>query len=192
MRDRNFLQSILPISSGLNAILQRIFEVNPKNRIGLDELRQLIKTCPQLSSEPEDPSLPPSPPESPIEKPVDSPMGFFGNMSLEIVPQMEPLPGQQFPNLYHHFHSPRPSAYTPVDLPTPPDSVHGSPHHSPYTYHVKPALATTYNNNIYGRPQQASPHAANYIPSFQQSLSRCANFVPNLTGQFCWRNPLVV
>jgi serine/threonine protein kinase len=55
MRDRSFLQSILPISDELNSILSRIFEPDPSQRITLSELRDAILACGQFTS------LPPSP-----------------------------------------------------------------------------------------------------------------------------------
>ena len=59
MRDRTFLNSILPISDELNCILSRIFEPDPSQRITLPELRELILACGQLTL----PSLPSSPME---------------------------------------------------------------------------------------------------------------------------------
>lgn len=84
LKDPNFLGSILPISQELNAILQRIFECDPRQRITLDELRDLIIACPRFTNTytnfpptPQAPydyvdsmdcantALPPSPPQSP-------------------------------------------------------------------------------------------------------------------------------
>ena len=180
MRDRDFLQTILPISDGLNAILQRIFEVDPNLRVSLRELRQLILACPRLGQEAADSSLPPTPPYSPVEKPVDSSLVFFGN-GLEPVPNLDPLPVQQYPPFSGtHFNSPQPS-FAPINLPTPPRSTNGSPRQSLYTYQAKPVT-----------PAVCGPFAsgAGYIPSFT-SWSRCSNFVPNLANQVCWRNVLV-
>jgi serine/threonine protein kinase len=179
LRDRNFLQSILPISDSLNRILQRIFEVNPKQRIGLNDLRHLIRSCPQLSQDPMDASLPPTPPYSPVEKPVESPLIFFAD-GLEPVPNMDPLPIQQYP-LYPgvQFNTPQ-QPFTPAQLPTPPGSTHGSPRHSPHTYHAKPAMTALHG---------PAPGSASFIPSFP--WSRCSNFVPNFANQVCWRNVMV-
>ncbi|KAK3705472.1 Serine/threonine protein kinase [Vermiconidia calcicola] len=179
MRDRNFLQSILPISDGLNRILQRIFEVDPRHRIGLQELRQAVLACPVLGQGSMDDSLPPSPLYSPLEKPVDSPLAFTRN-GLEPVPKLDSLPVQQYPQFAGtHFHTQQ--SYAPMDLPTPPDSTHNSPRQSPYTYQAKPA-APAFGGSIAG--------SAGYIPSFS-SWPRCSNFVPNLANQVCWRNVLV-
>lgn len=49
-RDRNFLTSILPISSELNAILNRVFEIDPSKRISLSELRQAVTHCHRLTT----------------------------------------------------------------------------------------------------------------------------------------------
>ena len=66
LKDSTFLSSILPISPELNAILQRVFECDPRHRIGLDELRALILACPRFTA-PCYASLPPSSPQSPVE-----------------------------------------------------------------------------------------------------------------------------
>lgn len=58
LRDPDFLQSILPLSPELNAILRRIFEPNPRKRITLEELRNAIIRCPRLTVYP---SASPSP-----------------------------------------------------------------------------------------------------------------------------------
>lgn len=179
MRDRNFLQSILSISSGLNGILQRIFEVDPQRRIRLDELRQLIRKCPQFGQEAESASLPPTPPYSPVEKPVDSPLAFYGH-GLEPIPNIDPLPVQQYPVYAAPSHFATQPSFAPADLPTPPASTTGSPRHGPYTYQAKPAM-----------PAFQGPFAgsATFIPSFP--WPRCSNFVPNLASQMCWRNVMV-
>jgi serine/threonine protein kinase len=94
LKDPSFLSSILPISPELNAVLQRIFECDPRHRITLDELRELILACPRFTNTcyntyPPSPqpsydyvdnmdssnvALPPSPPRSP-------PSGFHGRPS---------------------------------------------------------------------------------------------------------------
>ncbi|KAI8144717.1 kinase-like domain-containing protein [Fennellomyces sp. T-0311] len=45
LADRNYLLKILPISQELNLILKRIFCIDPKRRIGLDELEASIRRC---------------------------------------------------------------------------------------------------------------------------------------------------
>ncbi|KAF2766481.1 serine/threonine protein kinase, partial [Teratosphaeria nubilosa] len=59
VRDRNFLQTILPISRDLHFILQRIFEIDPRKRITLDELRDLIVRSGALTQNSPPTSLPP-------------------------------------------------------------------------------------------------------------------------------------
>ena len=180
MRDRNFLQTILPISEGLNVILQRIFEVDPKRRIGLRELRQLILACPQFSQESVVPNLPLTPPYSPVESPADSTSVCFDN-GLGPIPNMDPLPVQQYPPFSGtQFNTPQPS-FVPINLPTPPGSTNGSPRQSLYTYQPKPVTPA---------PCGAFASTTGYIPSFT-SWPRCSNFVPNLANQICWKNVLV-
>ena len=169
MRDPNFLQTILPISNGLNCILQRIFEVDPKRRITLDALRDFILFCPQLSQESMD-SLPPTPPYSPVEKPIDAPMVPFTN-GLEPVPNLDLNQHYSlFPTV--QFNTPQPSL-APMNIPTPPTTTGSS-----YTYQTK---RTT-------RPV-GSPFAnqAGFLPSIP-SWSRCSHLVPNLAQNACWKN----
>jgi serine/threonine protein kinase len=96
LKDPSFLSSILPISSELNAVLQRIFECDPRHRITLDELRDLILACPRFTKPcyntyPPTPqpsydyvdnmdssnvALPPSPPRSPLSGFHDCPANW--------------------------------------------------------------------------------------------------------------------
>jgi hypothetical protein len=48
LKDRQFLRTILPLSSGLNSILQRVFEPDPLKRISIPELRAQIMACTQF------------------------------------------------------------------------------------------------------------------------------------------------
>ena len=52
LSDSNFLSSILPISSELNAILARIFVPVPERRLSIKELRSLILRCPRFTVRP--------------------------------------------------------------------------------------------------------------------------------------------
>jgi len=85
LKDQNFLKSILPLSSELDSILRRIFEIDPTKRITLPELRELIIRCPGFTTRlnalpvtpPTEPfdfeqyqSLPPSPPFTPPTEPI--------------------------------------------------------------------------------------------------------------------------
>jgi serine/threonine protein kinase len=45
LQDRNFLKTILPLSSELDTILQRVFEINPEKRVKIPELRSMIFQC---------------------------------------------------------------------------------------------------------------------------------------------------
>lgn len=59
-----FLSSILPLSGELDAILSRIFECDPRKRIGIPELRDLILRCPRFTTHSSG-ALPPTPPSEP-------------------------------------------------------------------------------------------------------------------------------
>ena len=95
-RNPRFLSTILPISEELDAILGRIFERDPRKRIGIRELRDLILGCQAFTTRPPVTGLstpPPekqyvpqdtyvSPPASPISYPVSSNHSASSNSSL--------------------------------------------------------------------------------------------------------------
>ena len=60
LKNPRFLSSILPLSPELDAILRRIFECDPRRRISIPELRDLIVRCPRFTSRTA--SAPPTPP----------------------------------------------------------------------------------------------------------------------------------
>ncbi|QDS75270.1 hypothetical protein FKW77_000912 [Venturia effusa] len=66
MKDRDFLKSILPLTSELNAILSRIFEVDPSKRVTIPELREMILSCGRLTTLSPAPQVY-SPPYSPVD-----------------------------------------------------------------------------------------------------------------------------
>jgi serine/threonine protein kinase len=63
-RNRGFLKTILPLSDELNDILARIFESDPKERIDVSQLKQLIFQCSSFSAPIQQEALP-TPPQSP-------------------------------------------------------------------------------------------------------------------------------
>ena len=67
-----FLSSILPLSAELDVILGRIFECDPRKRIGIPELRDLILGCPRFTTRSSG-TFPPTPPSEPQHEP-DSPL----------------------------------------------------------------------------------------------------------------------
>ena len=92
LQDPKFLTSILRISPELNMILRRIFECDPHKRITLQELRDLIISCPWLTTNSYN-TLPPSPPPSPYGY-VDS--MDCANMALPPSPPASPPPHPHF------------------------------------------------------------------------------------------------
>lgn len=50
LKNPKFLSSILPISSGLETILRRVFECDPQRRITIPELRELVLDCPSFTT----------------------------------------------------------------------------------------------------------------------------------------------
>lgn len=154
MKDRNFLQSILPVTDELNSLLQRIFEVNPQRRITLDELHEGLIRCTRLTNqESSAPSTaPPTPPYSPLETPVDSP-NVASCKSYEAVPHLD-LSAPQF----------APAAPTPQYY-TPPSSGQCSPQHTVYNTRSKA-----------NAPGYSGPFMASF-PDFR----RCGNLLSSFT-----------
>ena len=60
LKNPKFLSSILPLSPELDAILRRIFECDPRRRINIPELRNLILRCPRFTNR--STLAPPTPP----------------------------------------------------------------------------------------------------------------------------------
>ncbi|CAK1359818.1 unnamed protein product [Cercospora beticola] len=158
MKDRNFLQSILPITDEFNAILQRIFEVNPYRRIGLDELRELMVRCPRLTTQESSNAIsaPATPPYSPVEKAVDT---TFVNGAYEPVPHLD-LSAQpcMAPNQEYLHHQ---SA-----LYTPPSSGPCTPQPTIYTPQPKSTVHSMYTGPFFGN-----------LPTFG---GRCGQMFANL------------
>ncbi|TKA28347.1 hypothetical protein B0A50_03814 [Salinomyces thailandicus] len=140
LNDRSFLQTILPISDELSYILQRIFEVDARQRISLSELRDLIVCCPAFTQAASVSELPATPPYSPVEKVMYSPLQLGPSLD---VPSMEPLPGQQFPGQLQPSHQHQQSALASQGLPSPTGSNAGSPYLNPYTLATRPAPDVT-------------------------------------------------
>ncbi|KAL8717495.1 MAG: hypothetical protein Q9225_005266 [Loekoesia sp. 1 TL-2023] len=64
LKNPKFLSSILPLSRELDSILRRIFECDPRKRISIPELRDMIIRCPRFTNRSTAMPLTP-PPESP-------------------------------------------------------------------------------------------------------------------------------
>lgn len=60
LKNPKFLSSILPLSPELDSILRRIFQCDPRRRISIPELRNLILRCPRFTTRPT--ISPPTPP----------------------------------------------------------------------------------------------------------------------------------
>ncbi|KXT10735.1 hypothetical protein AC579_2734 [Pseudocercospora musae] len=146
MKDRNFLQTILPISDDLNCILQRVFEINPQRRITIGELRDVIMRCPRLTTQGSSipSSAPATPPYSPVEKPLDSPLAMANGGAYEPVPRLD-LPAQQYPSP-----TPSPDFSQPHMLFTPPASGHCTPQPTLYTSPPKSVAPPVFSGQFFG------------------------------------------
>jgi hypothetical protein len=82
MRDKDFLRSILPLTPELNAILNRVFEVDPNKRATIQELRAMILACDRFTT------LTPAPQ---VYTPPYSPMDCHNNEALCNVCPQEPI-----------------------------------------------------------------------------------------------------
>ena len=85
LRNPKFLSSILPLSPELDAILRRIFECDPRRRISIVELRDLVIRCPRFTTRTT--TSPPTPPpdrngpEDPILGTAPNVAGLFQHYS---------------------------------------------------------------------------------------------------------------
>ncbi|KAK3109814.1 Serine/threonine protein kinase [Teratosphaeriaceae sp. CCFEE 6253] len=180
MRDRNFLRTILPVSDELNFILQRIFEVDPRRRITLAELSDLIDCCPSLTLRPAGQDLPLTPPQTPPTQAVVSP---FDAVDIMDVPAMEPLPGMQFP-LPTNLVAGLPQAHSICNgLLTPPHSNTGTPQLLPHTYAAK-AVTPAVCPPFVGPPGTMAPFPV---------WSRCGQLLQfNMPRAHCFWNTMPV
>lgn len=164
MRDQNFLQSILPISDDLNRILKRIFEVDPRRRVTLDVLRNMIVFCPQLVQDPMD-SLPPTPPYSPMHAPMDFGMDPVPNLDLN----------QECPLFSTEQHSP--THFPSQSAITPKASHLRAIAAQPYTFQAERSVPATGLSFLQTGLFPAVP-----------TWTRYSNLMPNLATSTCWRN----
>jgi len=88
MRDRDFLKSILPLTPELNAILNRVFEVDPSKRATMQELKEMILACDRLTTLSPAPQVY-SPPYSAVDYRRDAVMGnVYPQESIHNIPQL--------------------------------------------------------------------------------------------------------
>jgi serine/threonine protein kinase len=155
-RDSNFLQTILPITSECNAILKRIFDMNPETRITLPELIRCMERQPRLTQRSGEPL---SPQYSPLVTASES--GVCIATDDIVVPSLGPsyIASQQFVTPRH---SPASS---------PPASVYCTPQPSTYTTQ---------------RPQTYNQAPAAAFPQFTSWTGRCgAYFSSQFTAPQC-------
>ncbi|KAI5205913.1 Pkinase-domain-containing protein [Aureobasidium subglaciale] len=123
MKDRSFLKSILPLSSDLDHILSRVFDLNPAQRMTLPELKQAILLCPTLTSEPSAPAPMPSPSYTAADAARDAVYLAAGQI-MEPIPPMSQLSASslqysQPPTVVSHFDQIPASRSPPMATPEP-------------------------------------------------------------------------
>jgi serine/threonine protein kinase len=160
LKDPSFLGSILPISLELNTILQRIFECDPRQRITLDELRDLIIACPRFTTNSYN-TYPPTPPSASYEY-VDA--MECANTALPPSPPQSPPP----PSAGYHGQPSEWSLFEPASKQassyscTSSDSGYESETSLPDARHTVPNPFNFYGNVI---PYQETDKVPYYSPS---------------------------
>ena len=182
MRDPNFLQSILPITDEISFILNRIFVLDPSQRMTLHQLRELIMACNQFTvPEPAPPSPPASDPYTPnmvipvipatLISPVPRP---FAPSPVGMVPWMAAMPptpqltlsgssGSNYSNGSSHIFTP-----STVQQQSTPVSIAQSPYAE-----MPPASKATFSSQPqyvwYTLPQHLT-RITGYFQSFQHTI----------------------
>lgn len=93
-----FLSSILPLSPELDFILSRIFEHDPRRRIRIPELRDLILRCNNLTTR-SNALLPPTPPSEPQYALGPENTSHTSSQSLGVIDQCLPSERPTVPSL---------------------------------------------------------------------------------------------
>ncbi|KAJ5493180.1 Negative regulator of sexual conjugation and meiosis [Penicillium diatomitis] len=81
LKDPFFLKSILPLSTDMVHILNRVFERSPEKRISIPELRQLVLDCPHLTE----------PVPNPVPTPLPTPAAQLHSVEHPIFPVWDRL-----------------------------------------------------------------------------------------------------
>jgi serine/threonine protein kinase len=90
VKDPSFLRTILPLSSELDSLLRRIFEINPAKRIGIPELRYRIMSCHRFTTNgPLD-----SPPLSEASTASDISINDMFQLPAQVYAAQVPIPAQ--------------------------------------------------------------------------------------------------
>lgn len=138
-----FLRSILPLSQELDSILKRIFEIDPRKRITLPELRSLILSCTRFTTYPAAMDTTPSTP------PPD--MQFNQDLPYEFIPDSI-NPFHQYPTL----------PYTPP--PSPP--ILSEANHYPQLSTCSSGSSASEDGSVHSTSSTSSYSSENYTPEF--------------------------
>ena len=177
LKDPQFLSSILPISSELEAILRRIFECNPAKRISIPELRQLILQCDFFTARPKAPQTPP--PED-FQSPVCEPPVVLNPYDNSYEALFTPPPS---PPAAEAYAKPACDALSPVDVMMDSDSDYDSDNDSVFS---SASSVSDYDEPIPCVTPQFNAALAQsnfyYIPNTDQwkRPMACSNLVPSI------------
>jgi serine/threonine protein kinase len=181
MRDRDFLTSILPLSSQLNAILNKVFELDPNKRATIQELKEMILACDRFTTLTPTPQVY-SPHYSPLEYCTDE--ALCNVCPQEHIPKIPQLPSPMItaiPNVFSGPLSPRlsqfsngssdsdcGSVFSDVSSASAPSSISSYEHitNHPKVVATQQQYVTPPPSGWYGIPSHLH-RVANYFQSFQ-------------------------
>lgn len=154
-RNPGVLKSILPLSHELDAILRRVFEVDPSKRITLPELRDLIIRCPRLTTWP--------PPVEQVVEPLDYiPSEFIPDIFADTLQQH----AQDYPPPSYFIPKVEPSLISPQRSSSSRSSGSDTGSTFSSSSSVSSSSSTSSFTHVESEPKESSPQPQYVTPSF--------------------------
>ena len=159
LKNPKFLSTILPLSSELDAILRRIFECDPRRRISISELRDLVVRCPQFTTRTAAAPPPSPPPEEQHlrEMPFKGAQGSVASWTPRFTAPYTPSPSPPLPTDRYHSHTTSRNGSVPASDGSSlieDSSLAGKPLDDPYRIEIRPGklayVPRQTPNNSYG------------------------------------------
>ncbi|KAK9461787.1 kinase-like domain-containing protein [Lipomyces oligophaga] len=195
VRSPSYLQRILPISPELNAILARMFDVNPANRISLSELYIRISQCPRFTVSPKEfaarTSIPPVPaPPTPrrivIPPSANAIVEPVGQNYMHASPCTPPPPSSRSNNTYFNEALGIMTPISPVHYSFDRAHIHMPSHINQNSASVSgysPAVTSTQNNPFRSRGPQSyttpSDQQQQYLPPQNDGIHSASYGTPS-------------